>query len=64
MPLQKTFGVSYAEALTKIPELRVQKRPTETEKKRERRDNYRKVKENIDNKMMSKSKYTCTCLKV
>ena len=48
VPFQKTFGVSYAEALTKVPELRLQKRPTKTEKKKERRDHNRKVKENIE----------------
>ena len=64
MILQKTFGVSYAESPDQNTTAQGSKKTTETEKKKERRDNYRKVKQNIDNKMMSKSKYTCICLKV
>ena len=45
---EKTYGLSFAEAQTKVPELKLSRRKDQNERKAERRQNYRKIKTVIE----------------
>ena len=47
-PFEKTFGVSFEEAQTKLSELNVQMKPSKTERKAELRNSYRNIKNKIE----------------
>ena len=49
-PFEKTFGVSFAETQTKVPELNLQLKPSKQEKKQEQGRIYMKMKSKIQNK--------------
>ena len=48
---EKSCGLSFAEAQTKVPELKLSRRQDQNERKNERRQNYRKIKTVIENKL-------------
>ena len=45
---EKSYGLSFAEAQTKVPELKLTRRQDQNERKNERRQNYRKIKTVIE----------------
>ena len=47
---EKSYGLSFAEAQTKVPELKLSRRQDQNERKNERRQNYSKIKTVIENK--------------
>lgn len=47
---EKTYDMSFAEALSKVPDLNLQHK-TKNERRRDRRHHYRESKENIENQM-------------
>ena len=47
-PFEKTFGVTFEEAQTKLSELNVQMKPSKTERKAELRKSYKNIKNKID----------------
>ena len=47
---EKSCGLGFAEAQTKVPELKLSLRQDQNERKNERRQNYRKIKTVIENK--------------
>ena len=46
-PFEKTFGLSFAEAQTKVPDINLQQKPTKLARKQELRTTYQKVKSQI-----------------
>ena len=47
---QKVCSTSFGEVLTKLPELQLQKRKSQTEAKREKRQIYKKYKQKVEDK--------------
>ena len=54
-PFEKNFGVSFAEAETKVPEIGLQKRLSPSERKKKLRSSYRTMKKNIEEKWATNS---------
>ena len=47
---EKSYGLSFVEVQTKVPELKLSRRQDQNERKNERRQNYRKIKTVIEDK--------------